>query len=341
MHRKEAKKMKKDILKYVISILLLISLAANVYFFNAKNKLSLPIYEVSYSKTGAKGITNNPEDLNNNKYKLIKKNECKYDVCYWYDYNVSRIDAAKWIYYDNNASNKGGYYIYNQKSDKTIYGPYKNVRVDTDERSSKILQGVFLYSYDDKVGYFDLRGLNKMLFEVKYNNIVSSPFQYFFVTKNNEGLTLYSFISNKLVKITDDIDDYTFVRGAFSEYVITEKNNKYNLVYEGYNVKAFETNDDYEFLNVYEVKEDNGYATLYFVYSKNGETYVSKTDIATLRGNNSLIINPTFNHKISTEKEKWYITSPDNNETLTISSGIQSGECYTIDLKNNEIKLEK
>ena len=330
--------MKKDILKYVISILLLISLAANVYLFKTKNKLVLPIYEVTYSKTGVTDISNNIDNSYTDNYKLIIKKECNYDVCYWYDYNVSSIANAKWIYYDNNASNKGGYYIYDQKSNKTIYGPYKNIIIDINELSDNILQGAFLYSDDDKVGYFDLRGLNKMLFKVEYDNIVSSQLKDFYVTKNNGVLTLYSFLSNKLVKISDDIDSYSFVRGSFNDYVIKKKNNKYNLVYVGDNVETFETNDDYEFLNVYEVKEDNGYATLYFVYGKDGETYISKTDIFTLRNNNSLIIDSTFNHKISTKNEGWRISSTDTNEILGVYSNIQSDEYYTINLNNNEIE---
>ena len=326
--------MKKNILKYVISILLLMSLAVNVYFFKNRNKLILPIYEVTYSQTGETGIVKDFDTLTNNEYKLIKKNECKYDVCYWYNYNVGGLATAKWIYYDNNSSNEGGYYIYNQKSNKTIYGPYKNIRVDINELSEKFLQGVFLYSYDDKVGYFDLRGLNKMLFKVEYDNIQSSHIQNFYITRNNGVLTLYSFLSNKLVKINDDIDGYTFVKGTFNDYVITKKNDKYNLAYVGYNVKAFETNDDYEFLYVYEVND----ATLYFVYGKNGETYLSKTDILTLRASNSLIINSTFNHKISTKIEKWSISPTDNNEILYVKPEFPSSEYYTIDLKNNEIK---
>ena len=81
-------------------------------FVNNFNKLKLPIYEVTYSKTGKTNITNEFDSLNNNKYKLVDKVKCKYDLCYWYDYNVSKIASAKWIYYDNNESNEGGYYIF-------------------------------------------------------------------------------------------------------------------------------------------------------------------------------------------------------------------------------------
>ncbi len=332
--------MKKNILKYVVIILLMVSLAANVYLFLFKDndKLTLPIYKVTYSKTGVTDITNEIDSLNNSKYKLTDKVECKYDVCYWYDYNESKIATAKWIYYDNNASDEGGYYIYDQKKKKTIYGPYKNIKVDTNELSTKILQGVYLYSYDNKVGYFDLRGLNKMLFEVKYDNIESSKFQDYYVTYNNETSTLYSYLSNKLVKISDNVDDYAFVRGKLKDYVITKKNNKYNFVYEGYNVKAFETNDNYEFLDVYELN-DNGHSIFYFVYAKNGETYISRTDMLTLRNSNSLTADSTFNHKISAKAEQWFITPDETDEMLYIYPNIQSNEYYTIN--TSESKLEK
>lgn len=333
--------MKKTILKCMITILLLISLAFNVYFFlfKANDKLILPIYEVTFSKTGYTDITNKFDSLNNNKYKLVNKVECKYDVCYWYDYNVSKIASAKWIYYDNNESNEGGYYIYDQKLNKTVYGPYKNIKVDVNELSDKILQGVYLYSYDGKVGYFDLRGLNKMLFEVEYDNIESSRFQDYYVTKNNGNSTLYSFLSNKLVKISDDIDDYTFVNGAMRDYVTIQKNNKYNFVYEGYDVKAFETNDNYDFLSVYEAKDNSGISDLYFVYVKDGGTYISRTNIFTLRANNSLTVDSTYNHKISTKAEQWFITPTDTNEILHVYPNYQSNEYYVINL--NESKIEK
>jgi hypothetical protein len=340
-YRKGVDKMKKNILKCVITILLLISLASNVYFFlfKANDKLILPIYEVTYSETGYIDITNEFDSLNNNKYKLVNKVECKYDVCYWYDYNVSRTDSARWIYYDNNASNEGGYYIYDQKLNKTIYGPYKNIRVDIDDFPEKMLQGVYLYSYNDKVGYFDLRGLNKMLFEVEYDSIESSQFHDYYVTKNNGNSTLYSFLSNKLVKISDDIDDYTFVNGAKRDYVTIQKNNKYNFVYEVHDVKAFETNDNYDFLSVYEAKDNNGISDLYFVYVKDGETYISRTNFFTLRDNNSLAVDPTYNHKISTKVEQWFITPTDNDEILHVYPNYQSNEYYVINL--NESKIEK
>ena len=333
--------MKKNILKYVIIVLFLGSLATNVYFFvfRDSNKLELPIYEVTYSKTGETDITNEFDSLNNNKYKLVDKVKCKYDLCYWYDYNVSKIASAKWIYYDNNESNEGGYYIYDQKSNKTIYGPYKNIRIDIDELSDKILQGVYLYSYDDKVGYFDLRGLNKMLFEVKYDYIDSSQFHNYYVTKNNEDSTLYSFLSNKLVKISEGIDNYTFVRGAKKDYVTIQKNDKYNFVYEGRDVKSFETNDNYDFLSVYEAKDNNGISDLYFVYVKYFETYISRTNIFTLMDNNSLAVDSTYNHKISAKAEQWFITQTNTDEILHIYPNYQSNEYYVINL--NENKIEK
>lgn len=332
--------MKKNILNYVITVLFLGSLATNVYFFVSinNNKLELPIYEVTYSKTGTTDITNEFDNLNNNKYKLVDKIKCKYDLCYWYDYNVSKIDSAKWIYYDNNESNEGGYYIYDQKSNKTIYGPYKNIRVDIDELSDKILQGVYLYSYDNKIGYFDLRGLNRMLFEVKYDYIDSSQFHNYYVTKNNDNTTLYSFLSNKLVKISDGIDNYTFVRGSKRDYVTIQKNDKYNFVYEGHDVKSFETNDNYDFLSVYEAKDNNDIFDLYFVYVKNNETYISRTNIFTLMDNNSLVVDSTYNHKISAKSEHWFITPTDTDEILHIYPNYQSNEYYVINLNNNKIE---
>ena len=327
--------MKKNIFKYVFIVLFLGSLAANVYFFLIKgnNKLELPIYEVTYSKTGETDITNVVVDLNNNKYELVDTVKCKYDLCYWYDYDEPRLASAKWSYYDNNASNEGGYYIYDQKSNKTIYGPYKDISVEVNELSSKILQGVYLYSYDDKVGYFNLRGLNKMLFEVKYDYIESSRFQDFYATKNNSDLTLYSFISNKLVKITDAIDDYTFVDGITEDYAIIQKNGKYNFVYQG-NIEAFVTNDNYDFLSVYEPY----FTDLYFVYVKDGATYLSRTTLAKVRENNSLDIDPTYNHKISTKAEQWFIAPSETEGILYLEPDYQSDEFYVINLDENKIE---
>lgn len=347
--------MKKNVLKYVLIILFLGSLTTNVYFFlvkdnsldkdnnsNGYDKLELPIYEVTYSETGITDIINEIDDLSYiSKYKLIDKVKCKYDLCYWYDYNMSKMADVKWIYYDNNEANEGGYYIFDHELNKTIYGPYKDFKVDSDELSSKILQGVYLYSYDDKVGYFDLRGLNKMLFEVEYDYIESSPFHSFYVTKNSEGLTLYSFFSNKLNKVSDDIDDindvdyYTFAKGVMTDYVITQKDGKYNLIYGMYG-SVFETNDNYDFLSVYEPRINKDVPDLYFVYAKNGETYLSKTDIHKLSENNSLVVDSSYNHKISTKVEQWFITSTEMDEILHIYSNNQD-EYYVIDLNENKL----
>ena len=314
--------MKKNFLKYVFIFLFLGSLVAILYFFvfRDNNKLELPIYEVTYSKTGLTDITNEYYDINNNKFKVVDKVKCKYDLCYWHNYNVSKNKYAKWIYYDNNDSNEGGYYIFDQKSNKTIYGPYRDISVEINDN---LLQGVFLYSYDDKVGYFDLRGLNRMLFEVKYDEIEFSQSHDFYVVKNNEDLTLYSFLNNKLVKISDGIDNYNFVSGTLSDYVTIQKNDKYNFVYADLNLKTFKTNDNYDFLNVYEANYDNGLSDLYFVYVKDGETYISRTKNTMLMYNNSLLVDESYNHKISTKAEQWFITPTDIDEILHIYPNYQ------------------
>ena len=328
----------KNILKYVILVLLIGALAVIVYIFIIKDntKLELPIYEVKYSETGQTDITNNIGDLNNNNYKLVNKVKCKYDACHWYDYNVSKSREAKWIYYDNNDANEGGYYIFDQKTNKVISGPYKEIRVDIDTLvSDNILHGVYLYSYGNKVGYFDLRGLNRMLFEVKYDEINASPNHTFYVTREDKNLTLYSFLSNKLNEINTGIEEYTFVEGDKTEYVVIKKDGKYNFVYEGYDIEILQTKDNYDFLNVLGVKEQNN---LYFVYTKDDGTYISRTDISKLRREKSLTIDPEFNHKVSAKVEQWFITS-DGNNVLYVNPNYQSNEYYVIN--TNENKIEK
>lgn len=337
----------KFFLRIIFFILFFLSLGFNGYlvFFDNEEEVGmvLPIYKVTDSVNDITQITNSSVDMNyGDDYKLVNKVKCSYEICFWYDYGVSKSSSAKWIYYDNDKSNNGGYYIYDQKKNKTIAGPFKNVVVDVDKLSDEILQGVYLYTKNDKVGYYNLRGSNQMLFEPEYDYIQPSPYHSFYTVSIDDEERIYSFFNNELKEISEDTyDEFIFVKGKTIDYVITKKDDKYNFIYENLDLRALETNDNYDYLDVYEFSDKEFYNDyeLYFIYVSEGRTFISKTTIDELIETNSLTPNLEFNLQLSELGEEFVIAKGKEKDTLYLYPTLEENEdFYVLNIVTNTLE---